>query len=54
LAVDEETETFFKGEAIQVRLLEQFFKAFGHAEEFQSIEFIESLFIEHGSFSFHW
>ena len=34
LAVDEETEAFFEGEVVEIRLLDLFFKAFGHAEEF--------------------
>jgi hypothetical protein len=53
LTVHEQAETFFEGEAVEVGLLELFFKSFGHAEEFQSVEFIKGLFVEHG-FSFHW
>jgi hypothetical protein len=47
-------EPFFEGEVVEIRLLELFFKALGHAEEFQAVEFIEGLFVEHGFFSFHW
>jgi hypothetical protein len=54
LAVHDQTETLFEGEVMEIGLLELFFKAFGHAEEFQAIEFIEGLFVEHGLFSFHW
>ena len=54
LPVHDQAETFFEGEVGEIRLLEFFLKSFGHAEEFQAVEFIKGLFVEHGLFSFHW
>jgi len=52
LAVHEEAEAFFEGEVVETGVLDLFFQSFGHAEEFQSVEFVEGLFVEHGFLSF--
>jgi hypothetical protein len=54
LAVNEEAEAFLEGEVGKMGLLELFFESLGHAEEFESVEFVEGLFVEHGFYSFHW
>ena len=46
-----EAEAFFEREVVQGGLLELSFKTFGHPEEFQPVEFIAGLFVDHGFFS---